>query len=472
MSISRGNGHDTIIEDRFEGSNDQLIFEDIASGEVTLVREGMDLRVLIPESAEGAGDAGSVLLKHHFEARWGYGVETLHFADDVSWTQADLRALMIEQDRENGETEIVGFRSADVIRSTEGDNILRGMQGNDTYIYARGNGHDTIIEDRFEGSNDQLIFEDIASGEVTLVREGMDLRVLIPESAEGAGDEGSVFVMHQFESRWGFGVETLHFADGVSWTQGDLREMMIEQDRQNGETEIVGFRSADVIRSTEGDNILRGMQGNDTYIYARGNGHDTIIEGSHQGNNDQLIFEDIASSEVTLVREGMHLRILIPESAEGAGDEGSVFLMHHFEGRWGFGVETVHFADGVSWTQSQVATLLDHPDAGPLTHRGFGNDDVFVSSGANEVFLGGGGDDTFVFAPGFGHDTIVDFSAGAGSDDTIVFDEAVFADLDAVIAAAEQQGDDVLITANDDDALLLKGVSLSQLHEDDFRFVA
>ena len=59
-----------------------------------------------------------------------------------------------------------------------------------------------------------------------------------------------------------------------------------------------------------------------------------------------------------------------------------------------------------------------------------------------------------------------------GSDDTIVFDEAVFADLDAVIAAAEQQGDDVLITANDDDALLLKGVNLSQLHEDDFRFVA
>ena len=168
----------------------------------------------------------------------------------------------------------------------------------------------------------------------------------------------------------------------------------------------------------------------------------------------------------------MHLRVLIPESAEGAGDEGSVFLMHHFEMRWGFGVETIHFADGVSWTQSQVAALLDHPDAGPLTHRGFAADDTFVSTGANEVFFGGGGDDTFVFAPGFGQDAIVDFSAGAGSDDTIVFDEAVFADLDAVIAAAEQQGDDVLITANEDDALLLKGVSLSQLHEDDFRFVA
>ena len=360
----------------------------------------------------------------------------------------------------------------DLIFSNALDTTMAGGRGDDIYVYARGNGHDTIIEGSHQGNNDELFFIDISSDEVTLVREGMHLRVLIPESAEGAGDEGSVFVMHQLEARWQYGVETLHFADGVSWTQADLRALIIEQDRQNGETEIVGFRSADVIRSTEGDNILRGMQGNDTYIYARGNGHDTIIENSHQGNNDQLIFEDIASSEVTLVREGMHLRVLIPESAEGAGDEGSVFLMHHFEMRWGFGVETIHFADGVSWTQSQVAALLDHPDAGPLTHRGFAADDTFVSTGANEVFFGGGGDDTFVFAPGFGQDAIVDFSAGAGSDDTIVFDEAVFADLDAVIAAAEQQGDDVLITANDDDALLLKGVSLSQLHEDDFRFVA
>jgi len=360
----------------------------------------------------------------------------------------------------------------DLIFSNALDTTLAGGRGSDLYVYARGNGHDTIIEDRFEGSNDQLTFVDIASGEVTLVREGMDLRVLIPESAEGTGGAGSVLLKHQFASRWGYGVETLHFADGVSWTQADLRALIIEQDRANGETELVGFRSADVIRSTEGDNILRGMDGNDTYIYARGNGHDTIIEDRFEGSNDQLTFEDIASGEVTLVREGMDLRVLIPESAEGAGDEGSVLLQDHFEMRWGYGVETIHFADGVSWTQSQVAALLDHPDAGPVTHRGFAADDTFASTGANEVFFGDGGDDTFVFAPGFGQDAIVDFSAGAGSDGTIVFDEAVFADLDAVIAAAEQQGDDVLITANDDDALLLKGVNLSQLHEDDFRFVA
>ena len=228
----------------------------------------------------------------------------------------------------------------------------------------------------------------------------------------------------------------------------------------------------DLIFSNELNTTLAGGRGNDIYVYVRGNGHDTIVESSNQGNNDQLIFFDIASSEVTLVREGMHLRILIPESAEGAGDEGSVFLMHHFEGRWGFGVETVHFADGVSWTQSQAAALLNPAGIGPLTHRGFTGDDTFTSTAANEVFYGGGGDDTFVFAPDFGHDTVIDFSAGAGSDDTIVFDEAVFADLDAVIAASEQQGDDVLITADAANSLLLKGVSLSQLHEDDFRFVA
>ncbi len=145
------------------------------------------------------------------------------------------------------------------------------------------------------------------------------------------------------------------------------------------------------------------------------NGHDTIIEDRFEGYDDRLTFEDITSSDATLAREGMDLRVLLPESSEGSGDQGCVFLEHHFEGRRGYGVETINFSDDVSWTQSQVADLLDHPDAGPLTHRGFSNDDSFVSSDANEVFFGDGGDDTFVFAPGFDHDIIVGFSAGAGS---------------------------------------------------------
>ncbi|MGY6646184.1 MAG: calcium-binding protein, partial [Salinarimonas sp.] len=178
-----------------------------------------------------------------------------------------------------------GDNRSDLILSNDTNTTLAGGSGNDTYVYARGNGHDTIVEQNQQGSDDQLIFIGINSDEVTLEREGMDLRIRIPETEPFAGDEGSVLLKHQLEARWQYGVETLHFADGVSWTQADLRELLIEQDRQNGETEIVGFRSADVIRSTEGDNILRGMQGNDTYIYARGNGHDTIIEENQQGSN-------------------------------------------------------------------------------------------------------------------------------------------------------------------------------------------
>ena len=58
------------------------------------------------------------------------------------------------------------------------------------------------------------------------------------------------------------------------------------------------------------------------------------------------------------------------------------------------------------------------------------------------------------------------------TEDVIEFKQAVFADLQAVLAAATQVGADVLITADANNTLTLKSVVLSSLHADDFRFVA
>ncbi len=56
--------------------------------------------------------------------------------------------------------------------------------GSDIFGYSRGDGHDTIIE---AASGDQLLLTDINPTDVTLIRNAIDLTIVVAESAPGAG---------------------------------------------------------------------------------------------------------------------------------------------------------------------------------------------------------------------------------------------------------------------------------------------
>ncbi len=103
---------------------------------------------------------------------------------------------------------------------------------------------------------------------------------------------------------------------------------------------------------------------------------------------------------------------------------------------------------------------------------GNGGDDKISGGAGDDVLTGGEGNDTFVFKAGeAGHDVIKDFAAGEGVFDVIEFESSVFADFDAVVAAAEQVGANTVITLDDDTSITLQGVTLSSLHQDDFAFL-
>ncbi|MBB3571554.1 hypothetical protein FHX05_005701 [Rhizobium sp. BK491] len=61
-------------------------------GDVTLVRNGDDVTFVIAESAPGAGDGGSVLVKATLDNSNGTGVEQFVFGDGTVWSPADLRS--------------------------------------------------------------------------------------------------------------------------------------------------------------------------------------------------------------------------------------------------------------------------------------------------------------------------------------------------------------------------------------------
>jgi hypothetical protein len=103
------------------------------------------------------------------------------------------------------------------------------------------------------------------------------------------------------------------------------------------------------------------------------------------------------------------------------------------------------------------------------TMVGTDSSNTLTSTTGNDVMVGKGGADTFVFASNFGKDVITDFTAGGPSHDTIQFSKSVFDSFASVLSHAAQSGADVVI-ATGSDTLTLKNTKVDALHSNDFHF--
>jgi Ca2+-binding RTX toxin-like protein len=414
----RGDGHDTIVEGAFAAAPnfDTLALHNINPGDVSLVRNGNDATLVFAESSPGAGDGGSVLLKDELDNWFGQGVEQVTFDDGTVWTQNDLRLKLLAQSETSGNDNVVGYNTNDTLEGGKGDDVLSGGAGDDTYIYNRGDGNDTIIEGPAGNfsDNDTLMLHGINTSDVSLVRNGNDLTLTFSENSPGAGDGGSVLLKEELDNWFSQGVEQIKFDDGTVWTQADLRVMVLAQESTSGNDVINGFNTNDVITGGKGDDILMGGAGDDTYIYNRGDGNDTIIEGTagNFSNNDTLVLHGIKTTDVSLVRNGNDLRLVFAESSPGAGDGGSILLKEELDDWFSQGVEQIKFDDGTVWTQADLRSmvLVQEENSSDSTIVGFNTADIIVAGNRDRTLLGGGGANTYVYSSAGGNDVIVDSS--------------------------------------------------------------
>jgi Ca2+-binding RTX toxin-like protein len=417
---NRGDGRDTIVEaaDAQAPAFDTLVLHGITPADVSLVRDGIDCTLVFAESAPGAGDGGSVLLKEELDVFFNRGVEQITFDDGTVWTQNDLRLMLLAQASTPGDDIINGFNTDDIITGGRGDDTLSGGPGDDTYLYARGDGNDTIIE---AGSGnfstiDTLILHGIKPSDVSLVRNGNDCTLVFAETAPGAGDGGSVLLKDELNDFFSYGVEKIAFDDGTLWTQADLRVSLLAQASTPGNDIINAFNTNEIITGGGGDDILSGGAGDDTYIYARGDGNDTIIEGA-SGNFstvDTLILNGIRPSDVSLVRNGNDCTLVFAETAPGAGDGGSVLLKDELNDFFSYGVENITFDDGTIWTQADLRVMLLAQASTPGNDiiNGYNTNDVIRGGRGDDTLSGGAGDDTYIYARGDGNDTVIEGWAG------------------------------------------------------------
>ncbi len=295
----------------------------------------------------------------------------------------------------------------------------------------------------------------------------------------------------------GAGNDTIHAGAGNDHLDGgDGDDVLYGED---GDDTIYGGAGNDIISGGAGNNTIYAGAGDDIIIAGPGNdvidggdGYDTLDLSAATGP----LFVDMASGRIAGTGIGTLTFTSIENLAFGNGD--NIITGGNgddsFDGGDGDDILSGGTGDdtligGLGNDTLNGGSGDDHLDGGEGDDilSGGSGDDVLLGGAGNDVISGGSGDDrieggagddiltggsghdVFHFAAGFGNDTITDFRDW--HEDTIEFDTSIFTDFDAMLAAAVQAGDHVVITFDADNSLTLAETQLDSLRADDFRFV-
>ncbi len=237
----------------------------------------------------------------------------------VSWTLgSNLEKLILTGSAVNG----TGNGLANTLTGNNGANVLNGGSGSDTLVGGLGN--DTYVVD---------VATDVISETSTLAAE----------------------------------IDTVQSA--VTWTLGaNLEKLVLTGSAAiNGNGNILantltGNSAANVLNGGAGNDVLSGKlgadslvggTGNDDYMYARGDGSDTLIEtDATASNSDRLIFSGVNHDQLWFRSVGNNLEV----SVIGTTDKVSIT-------NWNLGsanhVEQFRAADGRNLSDAQVANLIN-----------------------------------------------------------------------------------------------------------------
>ena len=276
----------------------------------------------------------------------------------------------------------------------------------------------------------------------------------------------------------GGGLDVLNGDNGDDDLNGGSRN-----DTLNGGADndiLTGAGGVDVLNGDSGNDTLYGNNGNDTLN--GGSGNDTLVGGRNNdelnggsdadnlsGNSGRDVLNGDAGDD-TLYGGSGH------DTLDG-GDDNDVLY-------GGNNNDVLNGGDGNDTLYGQKGNdTLDGGDGNDRVDGGFRDDDISGGSG-NDTLIGSKGDDTlsgglgddrllggdgyidtFIFETGGGNDTIVDFEGG---DEMILLDQAQLDTIDAVLAAAQQVGDDVVLSFGAGDSLTLEDWMAGDLASDYF----
>ena len=296
---------------------------------------------------------------------------------------------------DDGDDTIYGGEGNDLLVGGKGNDELSGSRGDDIYIFNKGDGPDVISEC---GGIDTIKFgEGITPDDVDVKRvykSGGDYGYVLELSLKGTSDKISVKNYFGYYSYSGFHkpspeslIEKVVFADGTVWTQDTINNKVhnitgtkdsetiqafdddavtyyglggndnLYGSKSNdklyggaGNDRISGGEGDDLIVGGTGDDYLDGYYGNDTYVFNKGDGSDTVYDA---GGNDDKIMLDYNSQDIMFERLGNNLRLRMIGSAD------SITIDSWYKNSSNqYKIETFKSATGSTITHTQIENLI------------------------------------------------------------------------------------------------------------------
>ena len=261
-----------------------------------------------------------------------------------------------------GTTAINGTGNAldNVLTGNSAANVLTGGAGNDTYVVGTG---DTVTElanagnDTVQSSLTYTLGANVENltltGTAAINGTGNALdNVLTGNSAAnvltgGAGNDTYVIgTGDTIVENSGAGTDTVQ--SSITYTLGTNLEnlTLIGTAAING----TGNASNNTMSGNSANNVLTGLGGNDTYLYGRGGGQDTVIDNA--GTADSVLFgATINPLDLVLSRQANDLRLAI----HGSTDQ--VTIQNWYGGATNQ-TETIQAGNGQALLNTQVDQLI------------------------------------------------------------------------------------------------------------------
>ncbi|MCX2766816.1 calcium-binding protein [Pseudoalteromonas sp. B530] len=362
------------------------------------------------------------------------------------------------------------YRVSGTFEGGKGNDEIFGSLGNDTYIFNKGDGQDTIIEwdprmrkPQHEASYDVIQFgEGIGKEDLVFRQVHTDLVIEI------AGGTDKITVKNWFMGTEYYKVNELQFTDGSVISIADIEQSITADSGGNDGGKTNDNSSASVTNSGGTQDVLTGSDGDD--VLSSGAGSDELIGGAGDdlllgGRGDDYYFYDsgqdvirdsegvdtvmfrngITFSDVAsgLTRSGDDLVLRVQGSNENTLTVEGFFASGHnmvevfqFETGGMFNAQQIYGAFGLPLPNPEApAAAISYGTADSDTLNGTDNDEIIeglsgddtVSGGkGNDLLIGGRGHDRYLFRAGDGQDVIDNTHGG---DDVIEMQGIGFSDV-------------------------------------------
>ena len=424
---------------------------------------------------------------------------------------------------------LLGSNSGDAFEGRGGDDFIDGKAGSDRVFYEFATDNDVTSGITVDLADGNVTSTDFAIGHDTLRSIEMIRGTSFDDvydatgfttSSTNSGNAGFITVggvqeaFNEFEGLGGNDLITgngdtrISFINATSGVTVDLAIGTVTGDTSVGTDTITGGVNA-VTGSAFADTLFGSNNGSlIAEVFDGGGGNDTIVG---RGGFDQVVYNnpinptagisvDMLNGTVTSTDPSIgndHLNSIesirgtnfVDQYVAAVGYNGSSDDLpngtdfNEFEGLGGNDVITGNGNTRISYISAPSGVTVDlstHTATGDPTAvgidtftgvnrvRGSNFDDRITGDSNNNTFDGRGGNDTFVFKPLFGNDTITDFQPGQ---DTIEIDQTIFSNFADLQNHMGPPGTNTVITDANNDTITLLNVAQGNLHASDFHFV-